>query len=561
MTKARDTTPGEKAIANKVMKVQIRGEHTPGGVVPRAVDPASLTPSVLEVDHVYNADCDGQATRCRLRRQALARVPAGAALTGRNTMTKKQISAALYRSRKKRRSEGLGTFTGVHAAISKNLYRTLPSGVIILYYKSEPGGFWQIVVTTEKALDVLRDTSIRSFVSDTKHDTCPQKLAFTVIGAVLPGRRGMQPLVERDDVPQARRKPKVKHPMLAEFDMAIRALVTAQSESKYKATLKALLRTVERWGKDGWLVSRSPPEYFVKYLKKSFGKRWFGSTGNYIGQDESGYEANNNSVESSFRTMDACLFFGKRCTSFPYLMEMVLGVTANWKLTIGPSYFEQFAGVLADKHLEGPRWIKLQDGVQLPESLSEHDEPEGRSEWYLVSEMPINICITRSKPERPIAPAAVWRENGCQITFDRENEFNDIFRVLTLRDAPVQHGFYTVGMRISAGGSRIVTCMCGDYYYRGNTHHPCRHAVAALAFKEEQDEPDEAKKEDIVRQQRMQVMSYLKNVEQGRADKDIRLYDACAAANWPLVEHLLKQQDGVIFITLSSEYGSHFIGN
>lgn len=626
-------------VAQRRVRVHIRGEHTSGGAAAKAVDPIKLTPSVFVIDAVRGADSGGQASRCQVRAQLAAQAPAEGG-SGRHTLLPKQISEKIYYQRRRRHGGGMPTFAAIHHSISKHFSDPLPSEVIILHYFSEPEGLWQLVVTTEKALDTLRDPKVDFLVSDTKWDTNPQKMALSIIGAVLPDRAGLQPLVvslssrenrlttvnmahalegaapcgpdcrcewmegrhpdgtrrrwracaidkaeftpmvgidksemargaftsigwrvsvcffhniratlknleqllegkkrKRDEaadiIPQAPQK-KEKHPILAYFDKGLRLLMTSQSEEQYIEALKALLEAVERWGERGWLGDRTPTSAFISYLKRYFSRRWMGTMGNYVGQGINGYQATNNSAESSFRVLDSCLLFGKRCTSFSYLLELLLGVTADWTLTNGPSYFKVFDILLQDKEgvirrtpaenrrLCNGRWIHLQEGVRL------HHE-SGGVEWYLVRNDISNIAVGKAS-ETPVNTSFI---DG----FDPDEEFYDIIAALEPAGIPFEWCHYAVGVRTAENGTSIVSCVCEDFYFRGNTHGPCKHGIAALAFKETEEGGDGA-----TRQQRQSIMNYLKSVEQGKADKDQELYEACAASDWGRVHGLLTSR-------------------
>ncbi|KAG5186955.1 hypothetical protein JKP88DRAFT_267994 [Tribonema minus] len=647
-------------IAAAEMQVQFEGEHTTDGVVPVPVNPDKLDLSCLVIRELYNSDRSGQASRSRMLAQL----------------------GLQYRAPPRERRDC--------ALLQVRARRPLAA------HHHHRGG----------ARRAARPQN-QFFVSDTKWTTCPQKCAFTVIGAMVP--EGMQPLAlsisneENEDTtfilaktlenaapcgedcrhewheewvddkaayyrkrrcrmvtpplafpvmvgidkssmsrkaflrarwlvsccffhniratmkniekklqskkrkadeggdPGAEEHVAYKkaepHPMLRAFDLCLRILLHSQSADEYNRKLEIFLDMIEQWWKNGWLGKTTPLADWISYIKQYFGGRWGDAMGDHIGHGVPGYAATNNAVESGFLIVDKCLLFGKMCSRFTYLIELVLGVTADGTPTMGPSYFPMFKRLLSERKRHGrkvvrrpvekqrdcnARWLLLEEFVKRPEHPLDPAGPEGPSEWYLVRAREGAIAEPK-KPPAPAAPkgkapkakaskakakAKAPAAKAPKGQFDPTTAFDELFRASEPADIPVADGFYAVGMRDGPGGARIVTCICRDYYHRGNSHDNCKHAIAAILYKEVEDAAAQAKRERLLLQQqesddesddaadqaerdrlllphKMHIMKYLGKVEQRKPDKDQVLYDACKALDWARVHaRLLRRLKG-----------------
>ncbi|KAG5184446.1 hypothetical protein JKP88DRAFT_268578 [Tribonema minus] len=186
-------------VLKHTVQLQITGRHTADRVVPVPVDLQKLDLSLIFDDYIRNTCQAGAVCRSKAIRDALALVPQGARLTGRCHLGRIHYSNVVSYAARLTCSAVPGTFTAFDAVVRQHalsMATPLPNGVIALYYRAESGEKMQLVLSSEKALDALRDKSVQFVLSDTNWKAAPQKPAFSVIGCPVPlPVGGFRPLV------------------------------------------------------------------------------------------------------------------------------------------------------------------------------------------------------------------------------------------------------------------------------------------------------------------------------------------------------------------------------
>ncbi|KAG5179178.1 hypothetical protein JKP88DRAFT_247593 [Tribonema minus] len=183
-------------VARQEVQLEFRGSHTQNGIVAVPVAPANLKVSQVITDHHHSSLA---SSRSRALQDAFALIPQGAELSGRYRISRVGHSNAKAYVTKLTSSVVPGTFSAFDNLVRTHalrIYRPLPNRVIPLHYTAVEGGRMQLVLTSEDALDVLRDKSLQFLVSDSNWDLAKEKTVLTTVGCPLPGPAGgMQPII------------------------------------------------------------------------------------------------------------------------------------------------------------------------------------------------------------------------------------------------------------------------------------------------------------------------------------------------------------------------------